>query len=199
MNDGAHPVVYLIGGPNGAGKTTAAMSIMPERVGCYEYVNADAIASALSPFRPAVVAIDAGRLMLKRIHELASKREDFAFETTMASRSFAPFLMECKNAGYTVHAVYIYLRSVELAVARVAQRVSGGGHSVPEAIVISRYTRGLANFFNIYMPIADHWMFYDNSGERPELVAEKTGDGSIRIMQSDLWNTISEAYHGVHE
>ena len=142
-----NPIVHMLGGPNGAGKTTVAFSIMPELINCYEYINADAIASALSPFKPGEVSIDAGRLMLTRIRELAEKRQDFAFESTMASRSFAPFLRACKTMGYEIHLVYIWLKSPDLAVARVAQRVESGGHFVEEKTIRNRYSHGLRNFF----------------------------------------------------
>jgi predicted ABC-type ATPase len=188
----ANHKLYMIGGPNGAGKTTAAMNIMPELIDCYEYVNADAIAAALSPFRPNEVTIDAGRLMLSRIRELAEKKQDFAFETTMASRSFVPFLNKCKNAGYRIHLVYIWLHSPDLSIARVAQRVESGGHFVPDDIVRMRYDRGLKNFFKLYMPIADTWAFYDNSYAEIQLVAQKSSNESVNIVSLEIWKTISE-------
>ena len=183
------PVVYLIGGPNGAGKTTTAFSIMPELIDCYEYVNADAIAAALSPFRPQEVARDAGRVMLRRIKALASQRVDFAFETTMASRSLAPFLADCRSEGYSVCIIYIWLRSAELAVARVRQRVESGGHSVPESDICRRYQRSLNNLFNLYLPLADYWRFYDNSLKKPSLVTEKSTTGFVKILHPTLWET----------
>jgi len=183
------PFIYLIGGPNGAGKTTTAFSIMPELIDCYEYVNADAIAAALSPFRPQEVARDAGRVMLQRIKALASQRVDFAFETTMASRSLAPFLADCRNEGHSVCIIYIWLRSAELAVARVKQRVESGGHSVPELDICRRYHRSLNNLFNLYLPLADYWRFYDNSFKKPSLVAEKSTTGSVKILHPTLWDT----------
>ena len=190
------PVLYLIGGPNGAGKTTAAMSLMPALIECYEYVNADAIAKALSPFRPNEVSIDAGRLMLKRIHELSKKLEDYAFETTMASRSFAPFLTKCKKCGYSIHAVYIWIHSPELAIARVKERVKSGGHFVPDETVRNLYNRGLKNFFNLYVPIADTWALYDNSESEIKLVASKERNSATTIFQADTWKSIEEATHG---
>jgi predicted ABC-type ATPase len=189
-----HPVLYLIGGPNGAGKTTAAMNIMPAFIDCYEYVNADAIAKALSPFRPDNVSIEAGRLMLKRIRELSRKQEDFAFETTMASRSFAPFLKNCQKLGYKVHIVYIWLHSPELSIARVAKRVESGGHFVPDDTIRLRYARGLENFFKMYASLADHWAFYDNSQRSIQLVAEKAKEGTLQLMKTDLWESISKDY-----
>jgi predicted ABC-type ATPase len=182
----------MIGGPNGAGKTTAAMSLMPSDIDCYEYVNADAIAQALSPFKPGEVSIEAGRLMLKRIRELAMRAETFAFETTMASRSFLPFLKKCKLKGYEVHLIYIWLRSPELAVARVAQRVECGGHAVEESTIRMRYLRGAVNFLNLYAPVADSWTVYDNSDEYPLLVAEKTQNGHIQIQLNEIWKALQE-------
>jgi len=190
----ANPVLYMIGGPNGAGKTTAAMNIMPLPIDCYEYVNADAIAAALSPFRPNEVTIEAGRLMLKRIRELAGKKDTFAFETTMASRSFVPFLTQCKNDGFRIHLVYIWLHSPDLSIARVAQRVESGGHYVPDTIFRMRYERGLRNFFSLYLPIADTWAFYDNSCSEIKLIAEKPSRETTKIVLPDIWETISEIY-----
>jgi predicted ABC-type ATPase len=187
------PVLYMIGGPNGAGKTTAAMRLMPGNIDCYEYVNADAIAAALSPFRPAEVSIEAGRVMLKRIRELAQRREDFAFETTMASRSFAPFLIECRAAGYKIHVVYLWLRTPELAIERVVQRVLSGGHAVPEETIRSRYARGISNFFQLYMPSADTWACYDNSESTVRLIAEKTTGEKENICDAQTWKSIQEA------
>jgi predicted ABC-type ATPase len=193
MLDG-HPLVYIIGGPNGAGKTTAALSIMPGLIDCYEYVNADAIAAGLSPFRPSEVPFEAGRLMLKRIRDLAAMREDFAFETTMASRSFAPFLLDCRRIGYLVQCVYLWLHSAELAVARVADRVENGGHFVPDEIVRQRFMRGIENFFRLYIPIADSWALYDNSEAETRLVAQKLRGGGLDVEDLLLWKRISEAY-----
>lgn len=120
------PMIYMIGGPNGAGKTTVALEIMPRILDCYEYVNADSIAYALSPFKQEKVAIEAGRIMLKRIREIAVKQETFAFETTMASRSFVHFLSKCKSNGYAIHLIFIWLQSPDLSIARVAKRVEAG-------------------------------------------------------------------------
>jgi len=177
----------MIGGPNGAGKTTAAMGLMPSAIDCAEYVNADAIAAGLSPFRPAGVTIEAGRVMLKRIAELARTRRDFAFETTMASRSFVPFLRQCRMRGYRIEVLYVWLRSADLAVERVAQRVSEGGHAVAEVTVRSRYERGLANFAALYAPLADHWALFDNSGACARMVAQKDRRGVLQVVDPEAW------------
>jgi predicted ABC-type ATPase len=196
MQNTTQPVVYMIGGPNGAGKTTTALSLLPERLSCYEYVNADAIAAALSPFRVQQVSMQAGRLMLERVHALSEQGESFAFETTMAARSFAPFLKRCKGKGYYIHIIYIWLRTPELAVARVAQRVAQGGHYVDEAVVVDRYFHGLSNFFELYSPIADQWAFFDNTGSEPELVAQLSPGAGIEVLRPELWSKIREISSG---
>lgn len=184
--------LYLISGPNGAGKTTCAFSIMPELIECYEYVNADAIAAALSPFRPLEVSVDAGRVMLQRIKALAESKVNFAFEATLASKSFAPFLNRCKRSVYSIRLVYIWLNSVELAVERVKRRVESGGHYVPEATVRRRYSRSLQNFFRLYSPLAEEWRFYDNSLGEPVLVAKKLLDETVEITNIKHWQSIKK-------
>ncbi len=186
------PNIYMIGGPNGAGKTTSAMSLMPELLSCDEYVNADAIASGLSPFKPESSAIKAGRLMLQKIRDLANSQKDFAFETTMASRTFLPFLSECKENGYAIRLLYLWLHSPELALKRVESRVLSGGHHVPDEFVIRRYRNGLKNFFNLYIPIADTWLIYDNSSLDTELIARKDKESSISINNQVVWEKIQE-------
>jgi predicted ABC-type ATPase len=184
--------IYMIGGPNGAGKTTSAMALLPHLLPCDEYVNADAIAAGLSPFNPGPAAIQAGRLMLGRIQQLFRQRKDFAFETTMASRMFAPFLLECKQNGYAVNILFMWLKNPDLALKRVAARVQDGGHDVPEAMVRRRYDSGLKNFFRLYQPLADTWAFYDNSSEQPVLVARWTGTGPAMVVDPSTWSVIQE-------
>jgi predicted ABC-type ATPase len=125
------PRVFVIAGPNGAGKTTASTGLLPELLGCHEFVNADAIARALSPFNPERVVWRAGRLMLEVIHQLADSGENFAFETTLASRSLVPFLRKCQGKGYEVSLIFLWLRSAALAERRVAARVQSGSQSSP--------------------------------------------------------------------
>jgi predicted ABC-type ATPase len=140
------PNLYLIGGCNGAGKTTAALTVLPNVLNCQEYVNADAIAAGLSPLNPDAMARQAGRLMLQRIRELIQAGVDFSFESTLAARSFAPLLQDCKSAGYVIHLAYFWLRSPELAISRVARRVASGGHSIPEETIRRRYRTHLTSF-----------------------------------------------------
>lgn len=181
----------MIAGPNGAGKTTSAMTLLPDILTCDEYINADSIAVGLSPFKPEEVAFAAGRLMLERIHQLAKRGADFAFETTGASRTFAPFLMDCKNDGYEINLLYVWLVSPELALERVATRVANGGHDIPEDVVRRRYKKGLENLLKLYMPVVDNWMLYNNSGTFPELIAERSTISGILIVNQDIWQMLN--------
>jgi len=166
------PTITVIGGPNGAGKTTIARAVLADTLGISEFVNADTLAAGLSGFEPERAAFAAGRVMLDRLHQLAAARVSFAFESTLASRSFAPWLASLRNRGCNVHLIYVWLRSPELAVRRVKARVCRGGHSVPDDVVRRRYKRSAANLFGLYMPIATTWRVYDNSGAEATLVAE---------------------------
>lgn len=185
------PDVFVIGGPNGAGKTTAAHGMLPSFMGVSQFVNADEIARGLSGFAPESVAQEAGRIMLRRLRFLASQRADFAFETTLASRSFSPWLVQLQEAGFDVHVIFLWLPTPELAVQRVALRVSGGGHNVPEAIIRRRYARGRENFLRLYAPVADDWEVYDNSGFEPQRVAYGGRGEETTILEAETWRAIN--------
>src|SRR5712692_3230128 len=141
------PLIVVVAGPNGAGKSTTAPRLLQEALTVSEFVNADPIAIGLSAFRPQSVAMAAGRVMLTRMKALARARSDFAFETTLASRSFVPWLSALRAAGYRVHLAFLSLPSSDLAVARVAERRRQGGHDVPELVIRRRFGAGLRNFF----------------------------------------------------
>jgi len=165
------PNLYIIAGCNGAGKTTAAFTILPDVLGCEQFVNADEIAKGLSPIHPESVAIDAGRIMLHRIEELMHKGITFAIETTLATRSYRSLVSKAHKLGYFVHLLYIWLSSPQLAIKRVAQRVSEGGHNIPSDVIVRRYHHGIENLFNLFMPIVDSWTIIDNTRCRPQVVA----------------------------
>jgi len=160
----------LIAGPNGAGKTTFARRYLPEDAGVVHFVNADLIASGLSPLKPELAAIAAARMVLREIDRLAGERTDFAFETTFSGLTYVRRLQAWKQAGYRIEMVYLRLRSVQLALRRIAARVRQGGHDVPRADVVRRFSRGWENFQRIYRPLADSWAVYDNSGRAPRLL-----------------------------
>jgi predicted ABC-type ATPase len=186
-----NPNIIVIAGPNGAGKSTTAPVLLKETFATTEFVNADVIAQGLSGFAPEGVALEAGRVMLQRLKQLANEHKSFAFETTLASRSFAPWIKKEKNKGYRFIMIFLYLNSSDVAVRRVKERVRSGGHNVTEEVIRRRYIAGLRNFFEIYAPIADVWKFYDNSAyAAPELIAEQ--ENSLRIYKEDLWKTLQK-------
>jgi predicted ABC-type ATPase len=163
--------IVVLAGPNGSGKSTTAPVLLRDRLGIANYVNADTLAAGLAAFDPASAAFDAGRLMLVRLARLRRQRVDFAFETTLATRGYAAWLRDCRSEGYQVVVVFLSLPYAETALQRVAARVVRGGHDIPETTVRRRFERGLANFFNLYVDVADQWYFLDNSGTNPELLA----------------------------
>ncbi len=176
------PTVYVIGGPNGAGKTTVALRLFPDALASKEFVNADFIAQGLSAFDTESVAIAAGRLLLQRIHDLKARGKDFAFESTLASRSFVPFLRECKQEHYNIALIYVWIEGADLARQRIRERVAQGGHSIPDEVVRRRYERSTANLVNLYLPLADSWRIYDNTPAIPRLVAFKDVGRSVTMF-----------------
>jgi len=164
------PLCIIIAGPNGAGKTTFAKEYLPKESGVVHFVNADLIAGGLSPLRPEPAALAAGRIVLHELDRLASERQDFAFESTLAGRSYVARLKRWKASGYKIHIFYLRLSSPRLALKRIATRVKHGGHNVRRADVLRRFNRSSTNFYVIYRLLADAWMVYDNSGKKPQLV-----------------------------
>jgi predicted ABC-type ATPase len=182
------PQVFIIAGPNGAGKSTLAPFLLRDAFGLNEFVNADTIALGLSAFSPESVTFEAGRIMLARLRDLARARQSFAFETTLATRSYAAFVAGLRREGYEFQLLYLYLRSPELAVERVRSRVRLGGHNVPAAVVHRRFHNGARNFFRLYRPLADTWGMYDNSTlDAPSPVAVGRRDEFTKVLQQDLW------------
>lgn len=187
------PLLVVVAGPNGSGKSTTAPRLLQQALAVSEFVNADAIALGLSAFRPESAAIAAGRAMLGRLRALSLAGKDFAFETTLASRSLAPWVERLRAAGYHVHVTFLSLPSPELALARVAERVRQGGHDVPEEVVRRRFVVGLRNFFARYPPIVDSWQVFDNSlPSGPRLVAARLAGEERRILDIEAWNTLVE-------
>jgi predicted ABC-type ATPase len=194
MADGK-PHLIVLAGPNGAGKSTTAPMLLRDAFAVDEFVNADAIAQGLSAFAPETVAIEAGRIMLKRLKELAAKRVSFAFETTLASRTFAPWLERLTNTCYRAHLMFLALPSAEAAIKRVGIRVKLGGHNIPEPVIRRRFEVGLKNFFNLYQPIVSSWGLYDNSlPNQPLLIAEKAGHGRLEVMRKTVYDRLLEEY-----
>ncbi len=185
------PQVYLIGGPNGAGKTTSAFQLMLDELVGIEFVNADIIAARLNPQAPETAAFQAGRLMLERLEQLAASGSDFIFESTLATRSFAPFLIRCQEVDYIVNLLYFWLASPEIAIERVAERVRAGGHTVPPEDIRRRYNRSILNLRELYIPLADGWYVYDNSLGLSRRVAEGSRSGDVIIHDAKTWQLLA--------
>ncbi len=191
-----HPHLIVLAGPNGAGKSTAAPALLPTVLGVTEFVNADVIAQGLSAFQPDQTALPAGRIMLERLHQLAEQRADFAFETTLASRTFAPWIADLRRSGYAFHLLFLWLPSPEMAAARVLDRVRQGGHDIPPATIRRRFHAGLRNLFELYRPLTTTWRVYDNSrGAVPRLLATGRGAAEEVIHDAETWNRVRAGNH----
>lgn len=186
--------LYIIAGCNGAGKTTASFTILPEILNCTEFVNADEIARGLSPFQPSSAAIEAGRLMLKRIKKHLSSGNNFAFETTLSTLSYGSLVKKAKGIGYQVTCVFFWLQSENLAISRVQSRVREGGHDIPEEVIRRRYRSGLQNFFKLFVPLVDNWLFVDNSGDHYEIIAEGSSEQTV-VHDERVWESIQKKYN----
>lgn len=184
--------VVVLGGPNGAGKTTNAAVLLPDLIAAAAFVNADVIESEITTADSGSQAFAAGCLMLEEIRRLREAGASFAFETTLASRTFAPLLRELQGEEYRIYLLYFWLKDAETAIARVANRVSLGGHHVPADIVRRRYERGVRNFFTLYRPIADTWRVYDNSGGDPLPVAQRLGATPEEIFLAETWQAMRQ-------
>src|SRR5262245_39327794 len=166
------PVCIIIAGPNGAGKTTFAREYLPKNARVVNFVNADLIASGLSPLRPDLANIAAGRLFLAELDRLARARVTFAFESTLSGLTYVNRLKRWRSLGYRIEIIYLRIQSVRLAVRRIATRVKQGGHDIPRADVIRRFDRSWKNFDNVYRLLSDSWTVYDNSGDQPRIMDE---------------------------
>ena len=184
------PRLYIISGCNGAGKTTASYSLLPEMLDCKEFVNSDEFAKGLSPFDPSKASIQASRLMLMKIRYLLKRHEDFAVETTLATRTLLKIVKSAQAAGYTVTLLYFWLNSPDLAVERVRARVEAGGHNIPEETIRRRYNTGIYYFFNLYAPISERWILADNSQIPFRVIAEGSKDEVINIKDENTYKIV---------
>jgi predicted ABC-type ATPase len=179
------PRVVVLGGINGAGKTTASRELLADVLKIPTFVNADAVARGLNGLNPESVSFAAGRIVLEQMNELVNARQDFAFETTLSARSYVNWLRDLRITGYEVLLYYYWLRSPEIAIARVAARVKSGGHHIPEADIRRRYSRSVRNFLDLYRIHADTWEVYDNTDGEKHLFAigsceeEEIGDDEL--------------------
>lgn len=186
--------LYIIAGCNGAGKTTASFTILPKILDCKEFVNADEIAKGLSPFQPEKVAFEAGRIMLNRIDELFERKENFAFETTLATKTYKQKIVNAQRENYVITLLFFWLKTPALARERLKLRVKDGGHNIPTEVIERRYKNGIKNLFEIYFPIVDQILIFDNSEGKHQLIAEKNLDEEINILNKTKFNELKEQY-----
>jgi predicted ABC-type ATPase len=185
--------LYIIAGPNGAGKTTFAREFLPNYADCRNFVNADLIAQAMAPFSPETAAVRAGRMMLGEIQSYAKRRVSFAFETTLSGRGYMALLRRLKAQGYEIHIFFLWVSTVDLALSRVQERVSRGGHDVPERVVRRRFDRSIQNFLARYRQLANSWILFDNSARDPVIVASEEGRDT-RIIDASFYNILVKRY-----
>lgn len=188
--------LYIISGCNGAGKTTASYTILPDICQCNEFVNADEIAKGLSPLNPESVAIEAGRLMLKRIETLLHSDKTFSIESTLATKSYKNLIERAQDKGYKVKLLFFWLDSPQTAIERVAQRVREGGHSIPSDIIVRRYYAGIKNLFNIYMNCVDYWVLANNTNGSSEYIAEGEKGTNPNIFDLETYNKVLHYVRG---
>lgn len=159
----AKPRGIIIAGPNGAGKTTFAWKLLTDAQGIRHFVNADLIASGLSPLHPELAARVADRLLLSELDRMTNAGISFALESTLSGRTYVERIQRMKERRYAVEMLLLRLESPELAIKRLTHRVKQGGHHVPPEDVRRRYVRG----WHSYRPLADAWAVYENSGAVP--------------------------------
>lgn len=184
------PDVVVIAGPNGAGKSTLAPALLRDTLHIFEYVNADTIAEGLSAFASEDASFEAARVMLERLHDLAREGKSFAFETTLASRHYPRWLENLKASGYRVSLTFLWLRSADLAIERVAERVRAGGHSIPKETIRRRFDRGLKNLFELYIPIVNAWRVFNAAPKEPQEIARYDEINGEVIFDKEIWRLI---------
>jgi predicted ABC-type ATPase len=168
----AKPTIYLIGGCNGAGKTTFAKEFLPKEAKCLNFLNADLIAQGLSPFDSRAGALKAGRLLVTEFRHFVKRHETFALESTLSGKTYIRMLTEAKRRGFQIYLHYLWLPNVDIALARVRERVKKGGHNVPGVDVRRRFRRSLKHLVEDYAPLANRWAVWDNQTTPPPLLAE---------------------------
>lgn len=176
------PNLYIISGCNGSGKTTASYSLLPQMLGCHEFVNSDEFAKSISPFDPSAAAVGASRVMLQKINYMLERERNFGIETTLATRTLTRILEQARKQGYRITIIYLWLESPELAIKRIRNRVQAGGHNITDDTVQRRYRTGLQYFFDTYKEMADRWVLGDNTQTPFSVIAE--GSREVTIIRN---------------
>ena len=180
------PTLFIIGGPNGAGKSTVAEYLLSTE-NINSFVNADIIAKGLGSSTTSFVDIQAGRLLIKRLHKAIDENKDIAFESTMAGRSWKTLIQKVKQKNYNITLCYVAVENPDISISRVDKRVLEGGHFIPHDVINRRYERSLSHFFSLYKNLCDQWYFFDNSNDSAILLAYKENGDRIKILNKDLF------------
>ena len=183
------PVCWIIAGPNGAGKTTFALEFLPTVANCTHFINADLIAAGLSPLAPERELVAASRLFLQEIQHCINQKTDFAFETTLAGRSYLKLIGQLQHEGWRVELIYLALPNRDVSRLRVAERVAHGGHHIPTSDIERRFPRSLRNLLNAFSQIVDQCQCYFNADDVPKLIFEQQGSNRT-IHDSQLFNLL---------
>ncbi len=177
-------VVYVIAGPNGSGKTTVARKLINELK--MPFLNADDIAYELNPKDISSVRLQAGKLFLAHRKKLMDQYSSFAFESTLSGSNLKKFLSDLKKKDYHISIAFYFLHSPQECIERIKTRVKKGGHFVPDADVIRRYSRSIINFWSVYKNLADQWKLYYSGRNSPvQLAYGKFSD--YEIVDRDLF------------
>jgi predicted ABC-type ATPase len=183
------PTCWIIAGPNGAGKTTFALEYLPTVAQCRRFINADLIAAGLSPLAPEQQMLAASRLFLREIESCISASQDFAFETTLAGRTYLKLVERLKAAGWRVELIYLALPDAEFSRLRVVERVKHGGHNIPAADIARRFPRSLYNLHHLFSARVHQTACFMNSDNAPELVFEQIGL-QRQIQRADIFDLL---------
>lgn len=169
-------IIEIVAGPNGSGKSTFAETLFSKRKnadGDY-FINPDTIARGFSLTNSEVAAFHAGRLMIQSVTDLIKRGESFAFESTLSGKTWLNALNLAIGQGYMIRIYFIFLERVSENIRRVKSRVLQGGHSIPTEVIRRRYPKSIYNFWNLYRPVVQDWLIFDNSDSKPKLVQSRS-------------------------
>lgn len=175
--------LWILSGGNGAGKSTFYHQFLAPTG--LPFINADILAKKLDAENTQTISYQAAKLAEKLRKNLLQLGTNFCFETVFSHPSKIDFLAEAKSNGYEIILIYIHLQSDELNLARVAQRVMQGGHSVPTDKVVSRIPRTM-RYVKDALPLVDIAQFYDNSSTSQPFLSVAQLEKSKLVKQMEI-------------
>lgn len=172
------PEIVVFAGPNGSGKSTITTILRPVEM---DYINADDIQRILH-----CNTLSAAKLAEQQREEHLSNGRDFCFETVLSTDRNLKLLKRAREADFFIRCYYVLTADPQINVARVASRVSAGGHDVPVQSILDRYDRAL-DLVHELVPLCDVCHIYDNSGERPYRIFKKRKEKCWYCPLPGLW------------